>query len=93
MVCKSKNGTPLLHIINITMIRPVPSEKTKLQFIAAYVLRLNKWAGPFSSIMLTLLIGLATLSISRIGLVAWQWDRVQATGIPVTVLIDRKSVV
>ncbi|WP_020653459.1 LTA synthase family protein [Massilia niastensis] len=35
-----------------------------------------------------LLIGLIVLSLSRLALVAWQWDRVQATGIPITVLVQ-----
>lgn len=70
------------------MNRTVLGEKTKLQTFAARLVPLNKWAGPFTSIILTLLIGLVILSISRIALVAWQWDRVQATGIPITVLIQ-----
>lgn len=70
------------------MNRTVPGEKTKLQTFAARLVPLNKWAGPFTSIILTLLIGLVILSISRIALVAWQWDRVQATGIPITALIQ-----
>jgi phosphoglycerol transferase MdoB-like AlkP superfamily enzyme len=35
-----------------------------------------------------LLIGLVVLSLSRIALVAWQWDRVDATAIPITVFVQ-----
>jgi phosphoglycerol transferase MdoB-like AlkP superfamily enzyme len=35
-----------------------------------------------------LLVGLAILSLSRLGLAAWQWDRVQATGIAGTLFLQ-----
>ncbi|WP_225984960.1 LTA synthase family protein [Noviherbaspirillum aerium] len=63
-------------------------EKINLKTIVAQFVRLTQWAGPFTSIIVTLLAGLAILSISRLALVTWQWDRVHATGIPVTVLLQ-----
>eukprot|EP01114_Cavostelium_apophysatum_P010772 TRINITY_DN2488_c0_g1_i1.p2 TRINITY_DN2488_c0_g1~~TRINITY_DN2488_c0_g1_i1.p2 ORF type:complete len:685 (-),score=102.98 TRINITY_DN2488_c0_g1_i1:574-2628(-) len=43
--------------------------------------RLTMWAGPYAGLLQMLVLGLAILSLSRLGLAAWQWDRVQATGI------------
>ncbi len=66
----------------IIMNRTVLDEKAKLQINLARFVRLTKWAGPFTSVIVTLLIGVAILSISRLALVVWQWDRVHATGLP-----------
>ena len=43
-------------------------------------------AGPFAALLYLLLAGLAVLSLSRIALVAWQWERVRATGIVAEIL-------
>lgn len=46
------------------------------------------WMGPFGTLVQFMLLGLAVLSISRIGLIAWQWKRVEATGIVADILIQ-----
>jgi phosphoglycerol transferase MdoB-like AlkP superfamily enzyme len=43
--------------------------------------RLTQWAGPFATALQMLLLGLVILSLSRIGLIIWQWDRVSLTGL------------
>ncbi len=48
---------------------------------AARLARLTQWAGPYATLVQMVLAGLVILSVSRLGLVAWQWDRVSATGI------------
>jgi phosphoglycerol transferase MdoB-like AlkP superfamily enzyme len=70
------------------MVVPAARATTKLQACAARLARFTRWSGPFASILHMLLIGLAVLSLSRLALVAWQWDRVQATGIPGTVFLQ-----
>jgi len=50
--------------------------------------RLTAWAGPYAALLQMVLLGLALLSLSRLGLVAWQWQRVQATGIAATVFLQ-----
>jgi phosphoglycerol transferase MdoB-like AlkP superfamily enzyme len=50
------------------------------QSCASRLARLTRWAGPYAGILQMLLIGLVLLSLSRIGLVIWQWERVRATG-------------
>jgi phosphoglycerol transferase MdoB-like AlkP superfamily enzyme len=59
-----------------------------LSRMAARLEKLTLWAGPFASLLQLLLLGLAILSLSRLGLVAWQWDRVSATGIPGQVMVQ-----
>ncbi len=48
---------------------------------AVTVARLTRWMGPYATLLQLLVLGLLALSISRIGLLLWQWDRVEATGI------------
>jgi len=55
---------------------------------AAWLARMTRWAGPYVSLVQMLAIGLALLSLSRLGLMAWQWDRVSATGIAGTMLVQ-----
>lgn len=43
-------------------------------------------AGPFATLLYLLLAGLCILSLSRLALVAWQWERVRATGIVVEIM-------
>jgi phosphoglycerol transferase MdoB-like AlkP superfamily enzyme len=50
--------------------------------------RFTLWAGPYAGLLQMLLVGLAILSLSRLGLAAWQWDRVQATGIAGTLFLQ-----
>jgi phosphoglycerol transferase MdoB-like AlkP superfamily enzyme len=47
---------------------------------SARLAHVTLWAGPFSTPLQMLLIGLVFLSASRVGLVTWQWDRVRAAG-------------
>ncbi|UGQ48757.1 LTA synthase family protein [Massilia endophytica] len=49
--------------------------------VAARVARLTQWAGPYATLVQMLFAGLAVLSLSRICLIAWQWQRVSATGL------------
>jgi len=56
--------------------------------IAARLGKLTLWAGPFAGVLQLLLLGLAIFSLSRIGLVAWQWQRVAATGIVGQILVQ-----
>ena len=44
--------------------------------------------GPYATVLQVLVFGLAVLSISRCALIAWQWDRVQATGIVDRMLVQ-----
>jgi len=45
-------------------------------------------AGPYAILLRMLLIGLAVLSLSRMALMAWQWQRVAAEGIPGQMLLQ-----
>lgn len=56
----------------------------KAQGIKGFAQRLghiSRWAGPYATVIQTLLIGLIVLSLSRLALIIWQWERVKATGI------------
>jgi phosphoglycerol transferase MdoB-like AlkP superfamily enzyme len=55
---------------------------------AAGLERLTLWAGPYAGVLQMLLLGLAIFTLSRLGLVAWQWSRVSATGIPGQILVQ-----
>jgi len=50
--------------------------------------RLAMLAGPFATLLYLLLAGLAFLSLARVALVAWQWERVKATGIVAEILVQ-----
>jgi len=50
---------------------------SRLSARLAYV---TMWAGPYSTPLQMLLIGLVALSVSRIGLITWQWERVTVAG-------------
>ena len=52
-----------------------------LRRFASRLEKLTLWAGPFAGLLQLLLLGLIIFSLSRAGLVAWQWERVSATGI------------
>ena len=52
-----------------------------LKRFAVRVAGLTRWAGPYATLIQMLFAGLAVLSISRICLIAWQWQRVHATGL------------
>jgi phosphoglycerol transferase MdoB-like AlkP superfamily enzyme len=55
---------------------------------AAWLARFTLWAGPYAGVLQMVLLGLLILSLSRFGLVAWQWDRVAATGITPTLFLQ-----
>ena len=55
---------------------------------AARLGKLTLWAGPFAGVLQVLLLGLAIFSLSRVALVAWQWERVAATGIVGQILVQ-----
>lgn len=55
---------------------------------AARIARLTRWAGPYATLLQMLVAGLLLLSISRLGLVAWQWERVSATGIVGEIIVQ-----
>lgn len=63
------------------MVKILGAVKQKFSGIAARLASLTQWAGPYASLLQMLLMGLVVLSISRIALITWQWDRVSATGI------------
>ncbi|MBB3223084.1 LTA synthase family protein [Pseudoduganella umbonata] len=59
-----------------------------LHELAIRPLQRASWAGPYAILLRMLLIGLGVLSLSRIGLMAWQWQRVSAEGIPGQMLLQ-----
>jgi phosphoglycerol transferase MdoB-like AlkP superfamily enzyme len=59
-----------------------------LKRFAGRLERNTHWAGPYAIALQTLLIGLIALSISRVVLIVWQWDRVKATGILGDILVQ-----
>jgi len=66
-------------------------DASKTPFFRRFSMRLanlTQWAGPYATPLQMLLMGLVVLSVSRIGLMAWQWDRVSATGLLVDMLVQ-----
>ena len=57
-------------------------------FWARKLVVMTHWMGPYATLMQLLLLGLTALSVSRLGLVAWQWDRVKATGIVGQIMVQ-----
>lgn len=47
-----------------------------------------QWAGPYAIFLQMTVIGMAVLSASRLALVGWQWDRVDATGMLFDVVVQ-----
>ncbi len=41
---------------------------------------IGRWFGPFAPLVVMVIVGLVFLSLTRVGLVLWKWERVQATG-------------
>jgi phosphoglycerol transferase MdoB-like AlkP superfamily enzyme len=62
--------------------------ESRLTRCAGWLARLTLWAGPFAGLLQLLLLGLLIFSLSRAGLMAWQWPRVSAAGIPVQMLVQ-----
>ncbi|GGX93161.1 LTA synthase family protein [Pseudoduganella dura] len=59
-----------------------------LRELAAWPSQRVSPAGPYAILLRMLFIGLAVLSLSRIALMGWQWDRVMAEGIPGQMLLQ-----
>ncbi|WP_229429086.1 LTA synthase family protein [Massilia sp. ST3] len=59
-----------------------------LKASAAWLARLTRWSGPYVSLVQMLAIGLVLLSLSRMGLMAWQWERVAAGGVAGQMLVQ-----
>lgn len=53
-----------------------------------YLQKLAIIFGPYAGLLVMMILGLLLLSLSRIGLVLWQWERVAASGIGVEILIQ-----
>lgn len=50
--------------------------------------RMARVTGPYATLIHFFILGIVVLSLSRIALFGWQWDRVQATGIVGTMLVQ-----
>jgi phosphoglycerol transferase MdoB-like AlkP superfamily enzyme len=61
--------------------------KTKPAFLQ-FIWRIANRLGPFAPLVAMILLGLIVLSLSRVGLVLWKFDRVQATGELVNILLQ-----
>lgn len=59
-----------------------------LKSFADWFGRRLQWAGPYAILLQMTLIGVAALSISRLALVGWQWQRVEATGMLASVVLQ-----
>lgn len=49
---------------------------------------IGHWFGPYAPLIVMFLCGLLFLSLTRLGLVIWKWERVQATGELVQILLQ-----
>ncbi len=49
---------------------------------------IGHWFGPYAPLIVMFLSGLLFLSLTRLGLVIWKWERVQATGELVQILLQ-----
>lgn len=63
------------------MVDELKAIESNTGFWTRIVVRITQWMGPYAPLLQMLLLGLLMLSLSRLGLVFWQWDRVNATGI------------
>lgn len=63
------------------MVNESQSDGVIPNYMARTLAATTRWIGPFAPLLQLLVLGLFVLSISRIGLLAWQWDRVNATGL------------
>lgn len=50
--------------------------------------RFAHWFGPYAPLMVMFISGLLLLSLTRLGLVLWKWERVQATGELAQILVQ-----
>lgn len=49
---------------------------------------IGQWFGPFAPLVVMFISGLLLLSLTRLGLVIWKWERVQATGALAQILLQ-----
>jgi phosphoglycerol transferase MdoB-like AlkP superfamily enzyme len=63
-------------------------KEVTLHGVPARFVRATAVAGPYAHLLRLLLIGLAVLSLSRLVLMGWQWERVMAAGMPGTMLLQ-----
>ncbi len=70
------------------MVKIFGAIKQRFSVFAGCLARLTQWAGPYATMLQMVLIGAVVLSVSRISLVVWQWDRVRATGILHEILLQ-----
>ena len=63
------------------MSQAATADERKLGLFAGQAVRWTRWMGPYATLVQMLVLGLAVLSVSRWLIIAWQWDRVNATGI------------
>jgi phosphoglycerol transferase MdoB-like AlkP superfamily enzyme len=61
---------------------------TVLTRAGARLAQLTRWAGPYAVLFQLLLLGVAILSLSRLALLAWQWDRAVATGAVASIVVQ-----
>lgn len=70
----------MLQVFNILKLR--------LTSLAVRLASITRWAGPYATVLQMLLIGLIVLSLSRICLGIWQWERVRVTGLLFEILVQ-----
>jgi len=84
---KLKTDQYSYNVVLLSFMLIMDYSKTKpafLQFIWRFANRL----GPFSPLLAMVILGVIVLSISRLGLVLWKFDRVQATGELASILLQ-----
>ena len=64
------------------------AKKPVLRRFSARLAGLTQWAGPYATVLQMLLMGLIVLSLSRVGLIIWQWERVSVTGLLIEMLVQ-----
>lgn len=64
------------------------AKKPLLRRFSARLAGLTQWAGPYATVLQMLLMGLIVLSLSRVGLIIWQWERVSVTGLLIEMLVQ-----
>jgi phosphoglycerol transferase MdoB-like AlkP superfamily enzyme len=75
------------NVILRSFVLNMDYSKTKPAFLQ-FIWRISNRLGPFAPLVAMTLLGLILLSLSRVGLVLWKFDRVQATGELVNILLQ-----
>ena len=68
--------------------QPYSSDHHVIKNSADWLGRRLQWAGPYAIFLQMTVMGMAALSLSRLALVGWQWERVEATGMLVDVMVQ-----